>query len=50
MIAGNHEIAYDIENRKDIMDRYLAYGDYSKLVKEYKKSNKDYVPKNSDKK
>ncbi|KAK8839191.1 Metallophosphoesterase mpped2 [Tritrichomonas musculus] len=52
MIAGNHEVTYDTENREDILFRYLQFerGDYSKLVKKYKKLNKDYIPTNSGKK
>lgn len=51
MIAGNHEVTYDLENRSDIIGHYLRNerGDYSNLVREYQKNNTNYNPNISGK-
>lgn len=51
MIAGNHEVTYDTQNRSDIVGHYLRNecGDYSNLIKEYSKSNDKHELSNSGK-
>lgn len=37
LIAGNHDLTFDVENRKDVIDRYLRYDqkDYKQVVEKY---------------
>lgn len=51
MIAGNHEVTYDVENRSDIIGHYLrGFGnDYPNVVKEYQKRNGGKNPNHTTK-
>ncbi|KAK8836109.1 metallophosphoesterase domain-containing protein 1 [Tritrichomonas musculus] len=45
LIAGNHEVTFDIENRRDIIGHYLKREekDYLNLVNEYQKQTREKV-------
>ena len=51
LIAGNHEVTYDVENRSDIIGHYLrGFGnDYPNVVKEYQKRNGGINPNQTTK-